>query len=122
MEFDPSIPIYLQVVTEIKRNIVTGNLKLGDKLPSVRELALQYAINPNTASRVYSELEGEGVSFTRRGMGTFVTEDAEKISQMKKTMLQELVTRFIDEMNRLGIDKKEIIQFLEGGEKKDAGV
>lgn len=112
MEFNPSLPIYLQVVTAIKRDIVTGKLKLGDKLPSVRELALQYAINPNTASRVYGELESEGVCFTRRGMGTFVTEDARKTTEMREEMAQELVTYFIDGMSSLGIGKKEAMQFL----------
>lgn len=122
MEFNPSLPIYLQVVTAIKRDIVTGKLTLGDKLPSVRELALQYAINPNTASRVYGELENEGVCFTRRGMGTFVTENARKITQMKEEMAQELVTYFIDGMSSLGIGREEAMQFLERGEKSDVGV
>ena len=79
MEFHSALPIYLQVMSFIKRDIVNGTLKPGDKLPSVRDTAIQYAINPNTVSRVYRELEIEGISYTKRGMGTFVTEDKDKI-------------------------------------------
>lgn len=122
MEFNPSLPIYLQVVTAIKRDIVTGKLKLGDKLPSVRELAFQFSINPNTASRVYSQMESEGICFTRRGMGTFVTEVPEKISLMREEMAQELVTHFIDGMRSLGISKEEAMQFLKKGESEDVGI
>ena len=72
MEYNPALPIYLQVANSIKRDIVTGRLELGARLPSVRDLAVAYTINPNTVSRVYKELEMEDVCFTRRGMGTFV--------------------------------------------------
>ena len=75
MEYNPALPIYLQVANSIKRDIVTGRLELGARLPSVRDLAVAYTINPNTVSRVYKELEMEDVCFTRRGMGTFVTQD-----------------------------------------------
>ena len=64
MEFNSALPIYLQVVTAIKRDIVTGKISLGEKLPSGRDLAIQYTINPNTASRVYKELENQGICFT----------------------------------------------------------
>lgn len=113
MEYNPSLPIYLQVMTSIKRDIITGRLRLGEKMPSVRELAVQYTINPNTASRVYKELEGEGVCFTRRGMGTFVTEDEEKAAQMKAEMARELAHQFLGGMQQLGISKEEAISLLE---------
>ena len=84
MEYNSSLPIYLQVADSIKRDIVTGKLSPGAKLPSVRDLAVEYTINPNTVSRVYKELEMEGICFTRRGMGTFVTEDARRSSEVKR--------------------------------------
>ena len=71
MEYNSSLPIYLQAANSIKQDIVTGKLSPGARLPSVRDLAVEYTINPNTVSRVYKELEMEGVCFTRRGMGTF---------------------------------------------------
>ena len=113
MEYNPALPIYLQVMMLIKRDVVTGRLKLGDKLPSVRELAVQYTINPNTASRAYKELELEGVCFTRRGMGTFVTESQEKVDSMKKEMADELAERYLDGMKQLGISREDAIRLIE---------
>ncbi|MDD6615856.1 MAG: GntR family transcriptional regulator [Lachnospiraceae bacterium] len=109
MEFNPALPIYLQVTTAIKRDIVTGELAPGEKLPSVRDMALRYTINPNTVGRVYKELESEGVCFTRRGMGTFVTEDPEKVEQVKEEMVQELSHQFLEGMKRLGIPPEEAV-------------
>ena len=84
MEYNSSLPIYIRGGKFYKRDIVTGKLSPGEKLPSVRDLAVEYTINPNTVSRVYKELEQEGVCFTRRGMGTFVTEDPGKVQQLKE--------------------------------------
>lgn len=69
MEYNSSLPIYLQAANSIKQDIVTGKLSPGARLPSVRDLAVEYTINPNTVSRVYKELEMEGVCFTRRRDG-----------------------------------------------------
>ena len=74
MNFDPMSPIWLQVAIRIKQQIVTGELPPGSKLPGGRDLAMQYGINPNTAARIYQELEREGLCATQRGLGTFVTE------------------------------------------------
>lgn len=112
MEFNPSLPIYLQVITMIQREIVLGILPMGARMPSVRELAIQYTINPNTASRVYKELENEGICFTKRGMGTFVTENGARVQQLKTEMAQELIHQFLDGMQQLGISEEEAIQML----------
>lgn len=112
MEFNAALPIYWQVVTMIKQDIVAGALQLGAKMPSVRDLALQYTINPNTASRVYKELENEGICFTRRGMGTFVTEEKEKVKQLKEEMANELMEQFLDGMKQLGISEEEAILMI----------
>ena len=109
MEFKAALPIYLQVKMMIKRDIVTGDLKPGSRMPSVRDMALQFTINPNTVSRVYRELEQEGICFTRRGMGTVVTEEKEKVEQLREEMAQELISQFLNGMNQLGISKKEAI-------------
>ena len=113
VEYNPALPICMQVATSIKRDIVTGKLEPGGKLPSVRDLAIEYTINPNTVSRVYRELEMEDVCFTRRGMGTFVTEDLEKIVQMKEEMATELTKQFLDGMRQLGFSREESIHFIE---------
>lgn len=119
MEFNPALPIYLQVMAAIKRDIVTGELSPGDKLPSVRDMALRYTINPNTVGRVYKELESEGVCFTRRGMGTFVTEDPEKAEQVKEEMVQELIHQFLEGMKRLGISPEEAVKRIRSLDEKE---
>ena len=75
MQYDPNTPIWLQVMTLLKTDIVTGKSAPGSKLPGGRDLALKYTINPNTAARVYQELEKAGLCETRRGLGTFVTKN-----------------------------------------------
>lgn len=122
MEFNSALPIYIQVMTSIKRDIVTGRMAPGEKLPSVREMAIQYTINPNTVSRVYRELEAEGVCFTKRGMGTFVTEDEEMVRRMRTEMAEEQVERFLEGMRRIGISDEEAVQMiLNRGERGGSG-
>lgn len=116
MEFNSALPIYLQVVAAIKREIVTGVLQLGEKLPSGRDLALMYTINPNTASRVYKELENEGICFTRRGLGTFVSEDPDLVKRLKDELTQELLNQFLEGMKQLGISEEEAVQLIRKGE------
>ena len=118
MEYNSSLPIYLQVANLIKRDIVTGKRELGEKLPSVRELAVSYTINPNTVSRVYKELEMEGVCFTRRGMGTFVTENPKKVKSMKEEMAGTLIREFLEGMQQLGFTRAEAIRILEEKDKE----
>ena len=121
MEYNSSLPIYLQVANLIKRDIVTGKRELGEKLPSVRELAVSYTINPNTVSRVYKELEMEGVCFTRRGMGTFVTENPKKVKSMKEEMAGKLIREFLEGMQQLGFTRAEAIRILEEKDKEKSG-
>lgn len=113
MDFKNAIPIYLQVMTAIKHDIICGRLMLGEKMPSVRDLAIQYTINPNTAGRVYKELEAEGVCFTKRGMGTFVTEDKEKVTQMREEIAHTLIEEFLGGMKQLGISAEETMRLIE---------
>lgn len=113
MEYNSSLPIYLQAANSIKQDIVTGKLSPGARLPSVRDLAVEYTINPNTVSRVYKELEMEGVCFTRRGMGTFVTEDPERVQQLKEEMAGALIREFLEGMEQLGFSRAQAIGLLE---------
>ena len=83
-EFDPNAPIYLQIIGEIKKRSVRGVYSPGSKLPSVRDMAKAMGVNPNTMARAYAELEREGFVFTRRGQGSFVTEDGKKIEAEKR--------------------------------------
>ena len=107
MQYDPNTPIYLQVVTAIKTDIVTGRRGPGEKLPGGREMAVIYTINPNTAARVYQELEREGLCETRRGLGTFVTEDGERVKALREEMARQAARTFLEKMKQLGIGREE---------------
>ena len=109
MEFDYNIPIYLQVARRIKSQIASGLLRPGDKHPSNLDLAIEYKINPNTVQRIYRELENEQISFTRRGIGTFVSEDEAVVSRLKQEMSAEVTTAFLKEMQAIGFSAEEIL-------------
>ncbi len=108
MEFKSNIPIYLQVIEDIRNQIISGSLHSGDKLPSSRELAIKYKINPNTAARVYTEMEHMGMTFTKRGIGTFITESQDKIDGLKKQRMEDIIENFLDEMKEIGYFVKDI--------------
>ncbi len=108
MEFDNNLPIYIQIMDYIKREIVTGKMKAGDKILSVRELAAELQINPNTVQRTFQELEREGVVETRRGLGRYVTSEESKIMSIKKEMAGDLLERFINGMQELGFSSQDI--------------
>ena len=113
MEFDKNTPIYIQIMFEIKRRISTGQLKAGHKLPSVRDLADELKVNPNTIVRAYQELEREGVTETRRGMGTFIIENEKNsINEMKNTIGKTFVDEFIKKMKEAGVSSEEIISLV----------
>ena len=112
MEFKSNLPIYLQVIDDIKKKIITGALPLGTKLPSSRELAIQYDINPNTAARVYNEMESLELSYTKRGIGTFVTEDPQVIDRLKQEQLKQILTVLDEQLTGMGFSQDEILELL----------
>ena len=118
MEYDPMSPIWLQVVNRIKGSIATGAIGPGEKLPGGRDLAVRFSINPNTAARVYQELERAGLCETRRGMGTYVTGDEERIAQVRGTMARQAAARFANEMEKLGIGRQEAARMILEEEKE----
>lgn len=113
MDFKANVPIYLQVIKDIERKIIAGELPLGSKLPSSREMAITYKINPNTAARVYNEMELMGLSFTKRGIGTFVTEEEGAIKTMKNDLIKEVLDEFVTQTKGLGFAPEEVIKLLE---------
>jgi GntR family transcriptional regulator len=106
------MPIYLQIIDEIKKEIVTGALTRGGRLDSVRSLAEKFGVNLNTMQRACSELEREEIIFTQRGIGSFITEDETIISQLKEAMSARLIASFVDGMTNLGYKNEEILEFL----------
>ncbi len=110
--FNNDMPIYQQVIFDIKSKISCNQISSGDKLPSSRELAIQYSINPNTASRVYKEMELQKLCYTKRGLGTFVTEDTTVISEARQSMATTIVDSFIESMKSVGYSKEEMIKII----------
>ena len=106
--FNNSVPIYLQIVSEIKKQIVSGKLVPGERIPSVRELALTYKVNPNTMQKALIELEENGLIKTERTNGKFVTEDENIINKIKNDYAENLTRNYLSEMISLGITKQEI--------------
>ena len=111
-EFDPNAPIYLQIIGEIKKRSVRGVYSPGSKLPSVRDMAKEMGVNPNTMARAYAELEREGFVFTRRGQGSFVTEDGKKIEAEKRKLAKSAVARFVVEVGELDLSSEQIADLL----------
>ena len=112
MDFNNNFPIYLQIIDNIKQDIAVGKLQAGQKMPSVRELAAILKVNPNTIQRVFQELDREKVTFTKRGMGTYVTEEEKTIRSLKEEISQKIIMDFIKGMNKLGFSNKELINTL----------
>lgn len=111
--FDESKPIYLQIMEEIKKKISRGELKEGNKVLSVREFAQKVGVNPNTVARAYMELEREEILVTKRGQGTFVTEDTERIKSMKEDLIKKSINTFLSELEDIGIGREEVEKILE---------
>ncbi|SFS66215.1 GntR family transcriptional regulator [Marininema halotolerans] len=112
VQYDQSSPIYLQLAEKIRRRILRHELDPGDKMPSVRDMAVQSNVNPNTVQRTYSELERMGIVESRRGQGTFITENEERLEQLRDEMRQSQIASFVEGMNEMGFTSKEILSGL----------
>ena len=111
-ELNTDKPVYLQLVEQIQAGIISGKYKPGDKLPSVRDLATQATVNPNTMQRPMTELERDGLVYSNRTIGRFITSDEELIAQLKKRYITQLVQEFLDKMKLLNIELNEIISYI----------
>ncbi|MBL4964221.1 GntR family transcriptional regulator [Bacillus halotolerans] len=120
-DFQSSKPIYLQIADQIFYRLVRQELVPGDKLPSVREMAIQTKVNPNTIQRTYSEMERLGIVETRRGQGTFIADKAEIVDELKERLTREVFESFIHQMAELGLTKEDMLagikKYTEGGQE-----
>ena len=119
--FTPDRPIYLQLQEHLKLSIVSGRYPPGDKLPAVRDLALEAAVNPNTMQRALTELERDGLVFTQRTSGRYVTEDGEVIKKVKNDLAMELVDAFLVNMAAIGYGADETTDLIKGRRNGSAG-
>ena len=117
--FNNDAPIYTQLVEQITRRIVTAVYLPGQRMPSVRELAVEAGVNPNTMQRALGELEREGLVFTQRTSGRFVTEDTEMIEAAKRSLAGQQIETFLQAMNQLGFRPDEIVELVKTAQEKE---
>ena len=115
MIFNGNIPIYVQIMDDIKEKILLKTLKPNERISSVRSLADEYNVNQNTIQRVCTELEREGIIYTQRGVGSFVTQSNTIIDKLKEKKKKQMMQTFLSGMKGIGFNKKEIIKLIEEG-------
>lgn len=112
-QFSNDAPIYAQLIRGVQIRIVAGIFPPGERLPSVRDLAAEAGVNPNTMQRALAELEREGLVYSQRTAGRFVTEDKIMIEQAKLGLARERIQQFLQSMSRLGYEKADIVALLQ---------
>jgi GntR family transcriptional regulator len=113
ISFDHHRPIYLQLKEHLYSGICRGERPPGEKLPSVREFAVEAGVNPNTVSRTYSEMERDGVAVSRRGQGTFVTNEEHVIDKLRVELAESQVDAFLLSMERMGLSPDKIVELIQ---------
>lgn len=109
---DSDRPIFIQIIEKIQMDIISGVYKPGDKLPSVRELAAEASVNPNTMQKALSELERTGLIYSQRTSGRFITEDKKMIDELKSELAKEIISQFLENMKKLGFQKEDALLLM----------
>ncbi len=109
---DSDRPVFLQIVERLESDIVSGKYAPGEKMPAVRELAVEAAVNPNTMQKACAELERIGLVYSQRTSGRFVTEDKKLIDKVRKELAKKTVEEFLQKMKGMGIDRDEALKLL----------
>lgn len=112
MEFNTNSSIYLQIADTVKRKILSGEWKSGDKVPPVRELALEMGVNPNTVQRAVALLESEGLLYTERTSGRYVTTDKSIVEEIRQKLTVSEVEKFMETMRGIGYNDNEISELF----------
>ena len=118
-KFRSDLPIYSQLVEQIKLGIVSGKLLPGERLMSVRDMATEAGVNPNTMQRALQELERDGMVYSQRTAGRFVTENMQVIERAKKKLAEEQIRGFLGAMKKLGYQREEIFALLKEKEEEN---
>ena len=111
-DFNNEVPIYLQIIEDIKMQIISNKYSLNQKLLSVREMSVVYGVNPNTIQKAFAELEDMGLVYTERTNGKFVTKDKKVVEKIRKQTIDKMMKDFVESMNDIGVDKAQIIDLL----------
>ena len=119
-QFSNDAPIYAQLIEQIKVGIVTGAFPPGDRLPSVRDLATEAGVNPNTMQRALAQLEAEGLVYTERTTGRFVTEDTALLEQLRDETARAMTAEYLEKMRGIGYGPAEAAKLVTGWETKES--
>ncbi len=109
-EFKNGVPIYLQIITVLKRKIASGEMPPGSKVSPVRDLAMEAGVNPNTMQRALTQLEQEGLLYTLRTAGRYVTEDEQILKKMRESLSSGYIEDMFDALRELGMSREEIVE------------
>lgn len=112
-EFKNDRPIYAQILEHMELDILSGKYSPGEKVPSVRELAADAAVNPNTMQRAMVELERRGLVYTERTNGRFITENMDMLQDVKKRIAEEYIGEFVDKMKKIGYSEEEVKNLMQ---------
>lgn len=118
-ELDNGRPIYLQLMERIQQDIISGIYKPGDKLPSVRDLALDASVNPNTMQKALAELERSGLVYSQRTSGRFISENESMLKKMKAELAQQHIKQFFEKMHQLGFQDEETLLLIQQAIKEE---
>jgi DNA-binding transcriptional regulator YhcF (GntR family) len=120
-DFSSDRPIYAQLVEQVQLRIVSGIYPAGNKLPSVRDLAAEASVNPNTMQRALAQLETDGLIFSQRTSGRFVTDKEETVMELKTSLAHSVICEFLTKMERLGFSREEAAELVRQADTKEKG-
>lgn len=119
-QFSNDAPIYAQLIGQIRAGIVSGAFSPGERLPSVRDLAMEAGVNPNTMQRALAQLEAEGLVYTERTTGRFVTEDTALLEQLRDETARTMTAEYLEKMRGIGYGPAEAAKLMTGWETKES--
>jgi len=122
VKYDSGVPIYLQIIHLIRQKIVSGEWAPGSRVPGVRDLAIEFGVNPNTMQKALSELEREGLLYSERTAGRFITENTGIIDAARERLAGQVLAEFIKQMAQMGFTRERTIKLVESAFENHAGL
>lgn len=112
LEFKNTSPIYVQIMDIIRGSMASNQLKTGEKLPSVRDYSKELKVNPNTVQRAYQELERQGLVYTQRGLGTYISQEEGLIEDLRLDLSKAIIEKFFKDMETIGYSREKAVEIL----------
>lgn len=110
--FSADRPVYIQIADRIRKSVLSGEYQSGQQIPTVRQLAMEAAVNPNTVQHAFTELENAGIIISKGTLGRFVTEDEQVVQAVRKDMARQLTKAFVEEMGQLSISPEQALELV----------